>query len=61
MHTFNLTSSALLSCSIMYRDDGCSGKPGVAAFVDLVDGEQVDAIVGPVCSLGKTRNAYSVC
>ena len=51
--TFNNRLYVLFHFSIVFRDDGCSGKTGVAGFVDLVTKENVDVVVGPVCSSGE--------
>ena len=38
---------------IVQGDAPCYGKEGIFAFVDLVDDEMVDAVVGPGCSYGE--------
>lgn len=41
--------------SLAYRDGDCNVKTGVAGMVELVQDEQVDVILGPLCSTGTSR------
>ena len=43
----------LFICSIVYRDDRCRAKPGVKAVMELLFDEDVDVILGPICSTGE--------
>ena len=40
-------------CSIIWRDDLCQPKVGVAAFIDFIRHDDIDVILGPRCSHGK--------
>ncbi len=43
-----------------YRDDKCLAKPGVRAVMELLLDEDVDVILGPLCSTGELT-ADAVC
>ena len=44
--------------SIVYKDDKCLAKPGVKAVMELLVDEDVDVILGPICSTGKARTCF---
>ena len=46
-------------CSrIVFRNTGCYAKFGVKAYIDLINKDGADAVVGSMCSWGKT---YTCC
>ena len=41
--------------SVMYRDSGCNSKDGVGAIFDILENNyDMDVIMGPACSPGKS-------
>ena len=53
------TATFALSSRIVYRNDQCNNKYGAGMTVELRDEEDVDAYLGPPCSICKYLSIFS--
>lgn len=54
VHRFDIAMTDVITISrVVWRLGGCSALDGVASIINLHEEEDIDVLLGPVCSTGR--------